>query len=60
MAHCWGGTPDPDAHSDARVREIGSNTNRLVDNRSRQEKYSGISRQSCIPVAISKTSSAPA
>ena len=53
MAHCWGGSPDPAAGSDARVREIGSNTNRLIDNRKNAEKYSGIPRQSCIPVAVS-------
>ena len=42
------------ARSDDRVREIGSNTNRLIDNRRNAEKYSGIPRQSCIPVAIRK------
>lgn len=52
MAHCWGGTPDPGADTDSKVRDIGANTNRLVDNRANAEKYSGIPRQSCIPVAI--------
>ena len=55
MSHCWGGSPDPAAGSDSRVREIGSNTNRLIDNRAQAEQYSGMPRQSCIPVAISKT-----
>ena len=54
MSHCWGGSPDPAAGSDGRVREIGSNTNRLVDNRAAAERYSGMVRQSCIPVAVSK------
>jgi len=54
MSHCWGGSPDPAAGSDARVREIGSNTNRLIDNRANAEKYSGMPRQSCIPVAVRK------
>ncbi len=54
MAHCWGDSPA--AAADGRVREIGSNTNRLIDNRRNAEKYSGIPRQSCIPVAVSKMS----
>jgi anaerobic selenocysteine-containing dehydrogenase len=54
MSHCWGGSPDPAAGSDSRVREIGSNTNRLIDNRANAERYSGMARQSCIPVAIRK------
>ena len=53
MAHCWGDAPDAE-QTDERVRKIGSNTNRLIDNRKHAEKYSGIPRQSCIPVAISK------
>lgn len=54
MSHCWGGSPDPAAGSDSRVREIGSNTNRLIDNRANAERYSGMARQSCIPVTIRK------
>lgn len=54
MSHCWGGSPDPRASADDKVREIGSNTNRLVNNRDRTEKYSGMARQSSIPVAIRK------
>ena len=56
MSHCWGGSPAPGANSDDKIREIGSNTNRLVDNRDRAEKYSGMARQSSIPVAIRKLS----
>jgi anaerobic selenocysteine-containing dehydrogenase len=54
MSHCWGGSPDPAAHADSRIREIGSNTNRLIDNREHAERYSGMARQSSIPVAIRK------
>jgi anaerobic selenocysteine-containing dehydrogenase len=54
MSHCWGGPPDATMDTDRRVRELGSNTNRLIDNRAHAEKYSGMSRQSCIPVAIRK------
>ena len=42
--------------ADDRVREIGSNTNRLINNREHAEKYSGMPRQSTIPVAIRKVS----
>ena len=52
MAHCWGDSPSADP--DGRVREIGSNTNRLIDNLDHAEKYSGIPRQSTVPVAVSK------
>jgi anaerobic selenocysteine-containing dehydrogenase len=54
ISHCWGGTPDPAAATDEKVRELGSNTNRLIDNRYRPEKHSGMARQSTVPVAISK------
>ena len=54
MSHCWGGSPDPAAQSDDKVREIGSNTNRLIDNRASAERYSGMARQSSIHVAIRK------
>jgi anaerobic selenocysteine-containing dehydrogenase len=56
MSHCWGDSPDPKHGTDGKVREIGSNTNRLIDNLENAEKYSGIPRQSCIPVAIGKVS----
>jgi anaerobic selenocysteine-containing dehydrogenase len=54
MSHCWGGSPAPAAMSDQKVREIGSNTNRLIDNREHAERYSGMARQSSIPVAVRK------
>jgi len=54
MSHCWGGSPDPGANADSRIREIGSNTNRLIDNREHAERFSGMARQSSIPVAIRK------
>ncbi|MFK8021720.1 MAG: molybdopterin-dependent oxidoreductase [Pseudomonadales bacterium] len=54
MSHCWGDSPDPKADTDSKVFEIGSNTNRLVDNREHSERYTGMARQSCIPVTISK------
>lgn len=54
MAHSWGGTPDPSAGVDKRVREMGSNTNRLIDNRERTEKYSAMPRLSTVAVKISK------
>ena len=56
MSHCWGGSPDPTANADQRVRELGSNTNRLIDNLENAERYSGMCRQSSIPVAIRKLS----
>jgi anaerobic selenocysteine-containing dehydrogenase len=56
MSHCWGGSPDPTENADQRVREIGSNTNRLIDNLENAERYSGMCRQSSIPVAIRKLS----
>ncbi|MBW2425246.1 MAG: molybdopterin-dependent oxidoreductase [Deltaproteobacteria bacterium] len=48
MAHCFGDAPE----NDARLREIGSNTGRLVDNASEFDPYTGIPRMSAIPVAI--------
>ncbi len=55
MSHCWGGSPEPTAGSDSKVSEIGSNTNRLVSNLAEYKKYSGMPRQSCVPVNISKS-----
>jgi anaerobic selenocysteine-containing dehydrogenase len=54
MSHCWGGSPDPQAKSNDKIREIGSNTNRLINNRDNPERYSGMARQSSIHVAIRK------
>jgi anaerobic selenocysteine-containing dehydrogenase len=52
MAHCWGAAPDGSA--DDKVREIGANTNRLIDNLDHPEKYSGMARHSAIAVALTK------
>jgi anaerobic selenocysteine-containing dehydrogenase len=52
MSHCWGGSPEPGAGTDGKVREIGSNTNRLIDNRAHTEKHSGMPRQSTVAVAV--------
>jgi anaerobic selenocysteine-containing dehydrogenase len=48
MTHAFGDTQA----QDARFREIGSNTNRLIDTRSNFDRYSGIPRMSAIPVRI--------
>lgn len=48
MAHAWGDTPD----EDAKVREIGASTNRLVDDASDYDPISGMARQSAIPVNV--------
>jgi anaerobic selenocysteine-containing dehydrogenase len=52
MAHCWGGAPD--GSGDDKVREIGANTNRLINNSDQPERYSGMARQSAIAVALTK------
>lgn len=54
MSHSWGGTPDPAAGVDGRVKEMGSNTNRLIDNRYKTEKYSAMPRLSTVPVKVSR------
>ena len=54
MSHSWGGSPDPAAGVDEKVREMGSNTNRLIDNRHQVERYSAMPQLSTIPVSISK------
>ncbi len=48
MAHCFGDAPE----HDERVREIGSNTGRLVDNERDFDPHTGIPRMSAIPVSI--------
>lgn len=50
MAHCFGDVPE----EDQRVREIGSNTGRLVDNEKNFDPHTGIPRMSAIPVAITR------
>lgn len=49
MAHCFGDAPE---HEDGDVREIGSNTGRLVDNEDVFDPHTGIPRMSAIPVAV--------
>jgi anaerobic selenocysteine-containing dehydrogenase len=56
MHHSWGGAPGPE--SDARVREIGSNTNRLIDNRTNTQRYTGMAQQSAIPVYVTRKEAA--
>jgi len=53
MAHCWGAAPD--GSGDDKVREIGANTNRLINNLDHPEKYSGMARQSAIAIKLCKT-----
>jgi anaerobic selenocysteine-containing dehydrogenase len=55
MAHAWGATPE----RDSQVREIGSSTNRLVDNTRDYDPISGMARQSAIPVNLSPVTEAP-
>ena len=50
MHHAWGVAPDDEAVDD--VRRFGSNTNRLVDNTSHRQRYTGMARQSAIPVYL--------
>jgi anaerobic selenocysteine-containing dehydrogenase len=52
MAHCWGAAPD--GTGDDKVREIGANTNRLINNLDHPEKYSGMARHSAIPITLTK------
>ena len=48
MAHAWGDTPA----GDAKVREVGSSTNRLVDDATDYDPVTGMARQSAIPVNV--------
>ena len=50
MAHCYGEAPARDAD----VREIGSNTGRLIDNEHDFDPHTGIPRMSAIPVAVTR------
>jgi anaerobic selenocysteine-containing dehydrogenase len=54
MSHSWGGTPDPAAKVDEQVREMGSNTNRLIDNREHTERFSAMPRLSTVPISVRK------
>ncbi len=48
MAHSWGDAPS----EDAKVREIGASTNRLVNNARDYDPITGMARQSAIPVKV--------
>ena len=50
MHHSWGDAPG--AETDARVREVGANTNKLIDNLAYTQRYTGVAPQSAIPVYI--------
>lgn len=52
MAHCWGSAPS--GTDDGKVREIGANTNRLINNLDNPAKYSGMAQQSAIAVKLNK------
>ncbi len=52
MAHCFGDAPRDE--TGASVREIGSNTGRLVDNEDVFDPHTGIPRMSAIPVRITR------
>jgi len=52
MAHCFGDAPRDEPEGS--VREIGSNTGRLIDNTDVFDPHTGIPRMSAIPVAISR------
>ncbi|KZX59339.1 hypothetical protein A3709_13655 [Halioglobus sp. HI00S01] len=54
MSHSWGGNPDPEHNVDTQFRNMGSNTNRLIDNLHEIERYSAMPRLSSIPVSITK------
>ena len=54
MAHCFGEAPARDRD----VREIGSNTGRLIDNERDFDPHTGIPRMSAIPVAVTRAEQA--
>ena len=54
MAHAWGGSGD----GDAKVRDIGTPTNRLVSNTDGIEPITGMAVQSAIPVNVARAESA--
>jgi anaerobic selenocysteine-containing dehydrogenase len=51
MHHAWGVAPDDAGVDD--VRRVGTNTNRLIDNSLNRQRYTGMTRQSAIPVYLS-------
>lgn len=58
MAHCFGDVPEDE--TDETIREIGSNTGRLVDNADVFDPHTGIPRMSAIPVRVAPAASASA
>jgi len=52
MHHSWG--PLPGENADDKVREFGANTNRLIDNLTNTQRYTGMTQQSAIPVYITR------
>jgi anaerobic selenocysteine-containing dehydrogenase len=54
MAHSWGETPERDAE----VREIGSNTGRLVATDRDYDPLTGMTRQTAIPVKVRRAEAA--
>jgi anaerobic selenocysteine-containing dehydrogenase len=57
MHHAWGVAPDDESVSD--VRSVGTNTNRLIDNSLHRQRYTGMTRQSAIPVYLSARPETP-
>ena len=57
MHHAWGVAPDDDTVMD--VRSVGTNTNRLIDNSLHRQRYTGMTRQSAIPVYLSARPETP-
>jgi anaerobic selenocysteine-containing dehydrogenase len=52
MHHSWGAAPGPE--TDARVRDVGANTNRLIDNLKNTQRYTGMTQQSAIPIYLTR------
>ncbi len=50
MHHSWGVAPEPGA--DEKVREVGTNTNKLIDNLTITQPYTGMTQQSAIPIYL--------
>lgn len=50
MHHSWGAAPGSEA--DDKVREVGANTNRLIDNLTNTQAFTGMTQQSAIPVYL--------
>lgn len=57
MHHAWGVAPDDESVDD--VRRVGSNTNRLVDNSRHRQRYTGMARQSAVPIFLRARAETP-